>query len=150
MIRLCFLAISKTSLRRVRAVVAPVGLHPYYPLIDIGSSAELAPRTGIVYNILGFGLDEGQFSRISRRDDEISPSASVSTSVDPDSVREIPLTAELAYHLTTQRLEDRDHTTGVRQIMKDQGGAALRTHKRASLLEQDLPGPRAPVWPEYR
>jgi hypothetical protein len=38
----------------------------------------------MVYKILGFGLDVGQLSRTSRRDSELIPSASVSTSVTSD------------------------------------------------------------------
>jgi hypothetical protein len=38
-------------------------------------------RTGTVYKTLGFGLDEGQFSKAWRRDSGLIPSPSVSTSI---------------------------------------------------------------------
>ena len=76
-------------------------------------------RTGTVYKTLGFGLDEGHFSRVSRRDSGSSPSASVSISgtrpsdsalaghrVEPRMPK-----IKLAYHVAVQRPEYRNHTT---------------------------------------
>lgn len=70
-------------------------------------------RTGMVYRIFGLGLDEGQLSRMFRRDCESSPSASVSIAVDghyqPDD--NVYVTHKRTYHLAMQCVEHRNDAT---------------------------------------
>lgn len=68
----------------------------------------------MVYRTLGFGLDEGHFSRVSRRDNELSPSASVSTSETQSTLaghRVVPrkLKTCLSSHIAAPRIWESHH-----------------------------------------
>ena len=70
MMKLCSRARARTSRRRSRVAVIPVGLHPYYNVSEFnnvqGTSVTGGRLTGTVYKTLGFGFVAGQFSSIVR------------------------------------------------------------------------------------
>lgn len=77
----CFRISSRVSRFLSIVAVAPEGLQPYWKRVFISYPDALKSRhTGTEYKTFGFGLSAGQFSRISRREDDCIPFPSVLTS----------------------------------------------------------------------
>ena len=91
--------------RRVTAVLKGIHMRPQR-IKDTG-------HTGTEYRTFGFGLSVGQFSRISRRENDFMPSPSVPTSEDARGSNSVQMAKgrNSTDHMTAAGFEHRNHST---------------------------------------